>query len=245
MLVMAVGPLLRWNRTKLETLVKQLVFPLILAIVLTAVTLIWQRFEWITAISLFVAYWVLLLTLIDWFAKLGNSSVSWWQKAKKLPRNYYGMLIAHLGMAVSLIGILFVSVQSQEEMVRMAQNDSVTLSGYEFVFNGVSQVQGPNYVANRANISVFENGRQVATMEPEKRVYQARTQMMTEASIDAGLFRDLYISLGEQLDDSTWGVRVHVKPFVRWIWLGGIFMMLGGFLSALDKRYRKVAGAKI
>jgi len=245
MLVMAVGPLLRWNRTKLDTLLKQLVLPLVLSIILTGVTLIWQTFEWITMVSLFVAYWVMLLVLIDWFAKLGNSSAGWLQKARRLPRNYYCMLIAHLGMAVCLIGILFVSVQSQEEMVRMAQNDSVTLSGYEFVFNGVSQVKGPNYVANRANISVFQNGRQVASMTPEKRVYQARTQMMTEASIDAGLFRDLYISLGEQLDETTWGVRVHVKPFVRWIWLGGILMALGGFLSALDKRYRKVSGARI
>ena len=245
MLVMAIGPLLKWNRTKLDTLIKQLLFPFILASVLTGITLIWQKFEWITLISLFVAYWVLLLSLIDWISKLGNAGSNWWQRAKKLPRNYYGMLIAHLGMAVSLIGILFVSVQSQEEMVRMAQNDSVTLSGYEFVFNGVSQVQGPNYTADRASVSVFKDGRQVASLTPEKRVYQARTQMMTEASIDAGLFRDLYLSLGEQLDGNTWGLRVHVKPFVRWIWLGGILMMLGGFLSALDKRYRKVAGARI
>jgi cytochrome c-type biogenesis protein CcmF len=121
----------------------------------------------------------------------------------------------------------------------------VTLSGYEFVFNGVSQVQGPNYVADRANVSIFKDGQQVASLAPEKRVYQARTQMMTEASIDAGLFRDLYLSLGEQLEGDTWGLRVHVKPFVRWIWLGGILMMIGGFLSAMDKRYRKVAGATI
>ncbi|KJZ16357.1 cytochrome C biogenesis protein CcmF [Marinomonas sp. S3726] len=245
MLVMAIGPLLKWNRTKLNTLIKQLIFPCILACVLTGITLIWQKFEWITLVSLFVAYWVLLLTLIDWASKLGNVGSSWWQRAKKLPRNYYGMLIAHLGMAVSLIGILFVSVQSQEEMVRMAPNDSVTLSGYEFVFNGVSQVQGPNYVADRANVSIFKDGQQVASLAPEKRVYQARTQMMTEASIDAGLFRDLYLSLGEQLEGDTWGLRVHVKPFVRWIWLGGILMMIGGFLSAMDKRYRKVAGATI
>ena len=245
MTVMAVGPLLRWNRTKLETLLKQLILPFVLAMALTGITMIWQRFEWITLISLFVAYWVVLLTLIDWMAKLGGSSSDWWAKARKLPRNYYGMLIAHLGMAVSLVGILFVSVQSQEEMVRMSQNDSVTLSGYEFVFKGVSKVQGPNYVSDMATISIFEEGRQIATLYPEKRVYKARTQMMTEASIDAGLFRDLYISLGEQLEGDTWGLRVHVKPFVRWIWLGGILMTFGGLLSALDKRYRKAAGARI
>ncbi|EAQ66193.1 cytochrome C-type biogenesis protein CcmF [Marinomonas sp. MED121] len=245
MIIMAVGPLLRWNRTKLDTLIKQLLLPLVLAAVLTGITLIWQKFEWITLVSLFVAYWVLLLTLIDWMAKLGSSSSEWWAKARKLPRNYYGMLIAHLGMAVSLVGILFVSVQSQEEMVRMSQNDSVTLSGYEFVFKGVSKVQGPNYVSDMATISIFEEGRQIATLYPEKRIYKARTQMMTEASIDAGLFRDLYISLGEQLEGDTWGLRVHVKPFVRWIWLGGILMTFGGLLSALDKRYRKVAGARI
>ncbi len=228
MLFMGIAPLLKWNRTKADTLSKQLIFPALISLVLSSSICLWKDYEWIVFISLFVAFWVLTLILIDLLSKLVVSGQNSLQRIIKLPRNYYGMLIAHLGMAISLIGIVFVSVHSDEEMVKMELNDRLSLSGYEFVFNGVSKIQGPNYSADRGELFAFQNGKQVAVLYPEKRFYNVRGQVMTEAAIDGGLFRDLYVSLGEQLEDGSWSIRVHIKPFVRWIWLGGLFMTLGG-----------------
>ena len=245
MMFMGIAPLLKWSRTKARVLSKQLIFPAVAALGLSSLVFFWQTFDWIVFISLVVAFWVLTLCLVDFLSKLVVSGKNSLQRMRKLPRNYYGMLIAHLGMVVSLIGVVFVSVHSDETMVRMELNDRLSLSGYEFVFNGVSQIQGANYNADRGELFVFQNNKQVAVLHPEKRLYSVRGQVMTEAAIDGGLFRDLYVSLGEKLEDETWSVHVHVKPFVRWIWLGGLFMVLGGFLSALDKRYKKSTGAAL
>lgn len=245
MVFMGIGPLLKWNKTKAGVLSRQLILPFILALALSGLTFVWQQFDWLMFISVAVAFWVALLCLIDLAAKLFVGSKGALQRFKSLPRNYYGMLIAHLGMAVSLIGVIFVSMHSNEEMVRMNVNDRLTVSGYEFVFNGVGKVSGPNYVAERGELIVYQNNEKVAVLHPEKRLYNERNQIMTEAAIDGRLFRDLYVSLGEQLENGAWSVRLHIKPFVRWIWLGGILMALGGLLSAIDKRYRKSSGATI
>lgn len=245
MVIMGVGPLLKWNKTKVTILSKQLILPILLSLILSSLTFLTQSFSWLVFISVAVAYWVLILCVIDWLAKVFVGQQSAWQRLRKLPRNYYGMLIAHLGMAVSLIGVIFVSVNSNEEMVRMEFNDRLTVSGYEFVFNGVKHVDGPNYSAERGELVVLQDGVEITTLHPEKRLYQQSGQVMTEAAIDGRLFRDLYVSLGEQLDDGAWSIRLHIKPFVRWIWLGGILMAFGGLLSALDKRYKKSSSASI
>lgn len=245
MILMGMAPLLKWNRTKGEVLIKQLILPSALALFFSSLYFFWHSFSLMVFLSLFVALWVFILCLIDWLSKFVSSSKSGLQRIRALPRNYYGMLIAHFGVVVSLIGVLFVSVSSDETMVRMDISDRVSLAGYEFVFNGVTHVQGPNYEADRGELFILKDGREVGTLYPEKRFYSARGQVMTEASIDAGFFRDLYVSLGEQLENSAWSVRIHVKSFVRWIWLGGLLMMLGGFLSALDRRYRKPTGEKV
>ncbi|MFT2110286.1 heme lyase CcmF/NrfE family subunit [Marinomonas sp. 2405UD68-3] len=245
MVFMAIGPLSKWHNTPASELIRKLSVPAVVSLAVGAFLVFLYDFGVMAWVSLSVATWVAVLTFYDWFAKVSSGSKGIIPRARMLPRNYYGMLLAHIGMAISLVGVLFVSVSSEEQMVRMTKGDVSMLSGYEFRFDGVQHFQGPNYVADQGQIAISKNGGFVAHLTPEKRFYDTRGQVMTEASIDNGLFRDLYISLGEDLGNGAWGIRIHVKPFVRWIWLGGILMMLGGLLSAMDKRYKKVSGARI
>jgi cytochrome c-type biogenesis protein CcmF len=149
------------------------------------------------------------------------------------------MIFAHLGVAIVAIGITLVSNYSEERDIRMAVGDSLDLADYHFEFQGTTTVTGENYTAERAALLVTKNGVMVTTLNPEKRHYNVKSSMMTEAAIDPGLWRDLYVALGEPLDNGAWAVRIQYKPFVRWLWLGGIFMTLGGLLTVADKRYRK------
>ena len=150
------------------------------------------------------------------------------------------MLIAHAGIGVFIVGVTLVKGYETEKDVRMSVGDTVALGGHTFRFLGATEVKGPNYVAARGRIEVSRNGRIVRTLEPEKRHYTVQNQVMTEAAIDTGLVRDLYVALGEQVDGGTaWTVRVHVKPFVDWIWGGCALMALGGFIAICDRRYRR------
>jgi cytochrome c-type biogenesis protein CcmF len=148
------------------------------------------------------------------------------------------MIFGHLGIAASIIGITFVSIYGIEKDLRMSPGQSLELAGYQFQFVGVSEKDGPNYRSNTGHFRISSNGDEVAELHPEKRVYFVQTKPMTEAAIDAGLTRDLYISLGEPLGGGDWSLRIYYKPFVRWIWLGGILMALGGLLAISDRRYR-------
>jgi cytochrome c-type biogenesis protein CcmF len=152
--------------------------------------------------------------------------------------SYYGMVLAHLGVAIFIIGITFVTQYDVEEDIRMSPGQSIELAGHSFLFEGVRDIQGPNYRASRGTIRVSRDGREVAMLHPEKRTYLVQTKPMTEAGIDAGLNRDIYVSLGEGLGGGDWSLRLYYKPFVRWIWLGALFMAAGGLLAASDKRYR-------
>lgn len=148
------------------------------------------------------------------------------------------MVLGHIGFAVSIMGVTLVSLESEERDVRMSVGDQVLVSGYEFKFASLDPVLGPNYKSDRAHFIVTQNGEITANLYPEKRIYISKGNPMTEAGIDPGLFRDLYIALGEPLDSGAWAVRIQYKPFVRWIWLGTIFMAVGGFLAISDRRYR-------
>jgi cytochrome c-type biogenesis protein CcmF len=176
----------------------------------------------------------------DFLHKFNNAS-SILEKLSKLSLSYYGMMLAHLGVAVVAIGITLVSHYSEERDIRMAVGDTLDLAGYHFEFKGSTHVEGENYVAERGALLVTQNGEEVTTLNPEKRNYNAQRSMMTEAAIDPGLWRDLYVALGEPLDNGAWAVRIQYKPFVRWLWLGGILIAAGGLLTVADKRYRKTA----
>jgi cytochrome c-type biogenesis protein CcmF len=161
------------------------------------------------------------------------------------------MHLAHCGMAVAVIGITMVKAYEVERDVRMAPGDTVTIADYTFRFNGVKEVPGPNYKAAQGSFELIKDGKVLRTMNPEKRAFFSSAMPMTEASIDTGFTRDVYVSLGEQLEgnDGAWSVRVYFKPFVDWIWGGCMLMALGGIIAASDRRYwlksRAAKGANI
>ena len=149
------------------------------------------------------------------------------------------MTLAHFGLAIFMVGISLTDATSTEKHLRMAPGDAFELAGYTFTFEEMRLVQGPNFVADEGAFTVTRDGQPVAELLPQKRRYLREGQVMTEAAIDPGLTRDIYVSLGEPLgDDGAWAVRLYHKPFVRWIWLGALFMTFGGFVAAGDKRYR-------
>jgi cytochrome c-type biogenesis protein CcmF len=150
------------------------------------------------------------------------------------------MVLAHLGVAVTALGIALTTTYSTERDVRLAPGESVTLGPRTYLFEGVAPLEGPNYVADQGTVRVFQNGQPIAVLHPEKRRYLARQMVMTEADIDPGFFRDLYVALGEPLGEGAWALRVHDKPFVRWVWFGGVLMMFGGLMAAFDRRYRRL-----
>jgi cytochrome c-type biogenesis protein CcmF len=139
---------------------------------------------------------------------------------------------------VALIGISLVSAYAQERNLRMNTGDQVTVQGYTFVFKGVTAMQGPNYTSDVGRMDVFQKGKQVATLAAEKRFYPVQRNVMTEAGIDSGITRDLFVALGEQLKNGDWSLRIYVKPFINWIWAGSFIMAFGGILSISDRRYR-------
>ncbi len=194
--------------------------------------------DWWAALGAGLMAWVVLASVKDLMAKLANKPDKW-AGLKGLPRSYYGMMLAHIGVGVTIVGITMVTLYNEERDLRMAVGDSVELGSYTFIFKEMRKTQGPNFTSDEGVFELQLDGRVYNELHPQKRFYTTSRQVMTEADIDPGLFRDIYIALGERLDDGSWAVRVQFKPFVRWIWLGAIFMSIGGMLAAMDKRYSR------
>ena len=238
-LLLGFGIMIRWKQDTLANLLPKLILPAILSLVagITFVLVMTPEFNYQAVLGMVLAFWVVLSSITDLRARLVGGRRFW-----SLPRAYFGMLLGHIGIAVFVVGITLVSLYSTEEDVRMQHGDVVELGGYEFKFKGVDEVEGPNYVAAQGHVEVTEPGGNQILLEPQKRVYLVQKNPMTEAAIDAGLTRDLFIALGEKLDEQgAWSVRVYHKPYIRWIWLGALIMSIGGLLSASDQRYRKLA----
>jgi len=238
LLSLGVGVLLRWKDTPGRWLLKMLLAPVWLAGAALGflAALLLGDFHFATLAVCLLGSWVVLSILRDLINKTRHGSFI--PALRKLGRSYLGMQLAHLGLVVCALGVVLSSQYSAERDVRLAPNESIELAGYRFLFEGTAHHQGSNYSAERASIRVSQNGQQVRVLYPEKRLYLVQRMPMTEAGIDAGLFRDLYVALGEPLENGAWALRVQVKPYVRWIWLGGLLTVSGGFLAALDKRYR-------
>jgi cytochrome c-type biogenesis protein CcmF len=201
------------------------------------------RFSALVGFGIWLAVWIMAsaaATLMD-RVKRASGAEGVFNRLRQTPRAYYGMLLAHVGIAVFVIGVTLVKAYEAEKDVRMAPGDTVSLGGYVFRLDEVGDAKGPNYLAARATMTVTRDGRAVATLRPERRVYRVQESPMTEASILYGLFRHLYVALSEPVDGNAWIVRVHYKPFISWIWLGCILMALGGLLAASDRRYRVTA----
>jgi len=237
MLTLGVGILVRWKDTPLKWLLGMLTPVLITSVVLGGLgSLLFGDFNWaVLAVSLLAA-WVVIAGIRDLLDKTRHKGL--FKGMRSLAPSYWGMHLAHLGLAVCAIGVVITSHQSAERDLRLAPGESLSLGGYEFVFEGAVHHEGPNFTSDKATIRVLDGDKQIATLHPEKRLYTVQQMPMTEAGIDAGFTRDLYVALGEPLGDGAWAVRVHIKPFVRWIWLGALMMGLGGVLAASDRRYR-------
>jgi cytochrome c-type biogenesis protein CcmF len=241
--LMGIGPLAKWKQATLPELAVQLRWAFAVAL-LTAGLLPLTLGKWtpMIAFGLLLALWLAASGVANLWARLTQLSTAGgaapWSYLKQLPRGYYGMLLAHFGVAVFIAGVTLVRGYETEKDVRMTAGDSVEVGGYRFRLDGLVGVKGPNYDATRGIVAVFRGERRVGTMQPEKRIYHVQQMPMTEAAIDTGFTRDLYVSLGEPLGDGAWVVRVYHKPFVDWIWGGAFLMGLGGILAVSDRRYR-------
>jgi cytochrome c-type biogenesis protein CcmF len=230
------GALSRWKVMPGKLLLAQISGAIVVAILVAAAfPLVYAgEMNFKVAFGLFIATILIAITFSDiWRKSKGQLS-----RLAKLSKSYWGMVIAHLGVAVMVIGVTVVSNFSVEKALKMYPGDTATLSGYDFKFAQIGTQQGPNYSAHVGVFEISKNGEEVATLHAEKRRYKVKGSMMTEAAIDAGLFRDLYVSMGEPLADGAWAMRLQVKAYMRWVWLGAIFMSIGGLLAILDKRYR-------
>jgi cytochrome c-type biogenesis protein CcmF len=244
MAVMAVGMVVRWKDTPVKWLVSMLAPVLVGSAILAIVAcFVLGDFQWAVLATFMLAAWVLLAGVRDLLDKTRHKGLI--KGARGLTRSYWGMQVAHIGIAICALGVVLSSQNSAERDLRMAPGESMELGGYMFVFEGAKHVQGPNFTSDKGTVRVLENGKEVTVLHPEKRLYTVQQSMMTEAGIDAGFSRDLYVALGESLGDGAWAVRVHVKPFVRWIWFGGLFTGFGGLLAAMDRRYRVKVKSKV
>jgi cytochrome c-type biogenesis protein CcmF len=197
----------------------------------------------LVSLGLLLAFWIVATTLLNLRDRVKTTSGTsgLFQKLRMQSRSYYGMQLAHVGVAVFIIGVTLVTGFQAEQDVKMLRGDTVSVGGYDFRLNGIKEVAGPNYQAVRGEIEISRGGQSLRTMYPEKRSYVASGNAMTETAIDTGIFRDLYISLGEPVGNNAWSVRVHYKPFVSWIWGGAVLMALGGGLAVSDRRYALAA----
>jgi cytochrome c-type biogenesis protein CcmF len=244
MFLMGIGPIARWKKASLPELAVRLRWAFVISVI-SAVALPFALGQWkaLASIGLLLALWIVTTVALNIWERIRPSGgqVTVFQKIKTQSRSYYGMQLAHVGVAVFIVGVTLVTNYQTEQDLRMGIGDTVQAGGYEFKFNGVSDVTGPNYVAGRAEIILSRNGAEVGRMYPEKRNYTATGNVMTESAIDSGLTRDLYVSLGEPLNNGAWSVRVYYKPFVGWIWGGAVLMAIGGGLAVSDRRYALAA----
>jgi cytochrome c-type biogenesis protein CcmF len=238
---MAVGPISRWKQDSSKRWLSELGVPAVVCILVAiAAPLVGVgKVNVWASLSVLLAAWLVLGLVRDLQVRMrgvGSGSAVF----ARLTPSYLGMLMAHFGFALTLIGATFVTQFSAERDLRMEVGDAVTLNGYAFVLDELTIVEGPNYAADRGIFSVSVDGQLFTTLMPEKRRYVASGQIMTEAAIDAGAMRDLYIALGEPLGDGAWSVRVQHKPLVRWIWFGALMIGIGGLTTSFDRRYRRV-----
>jgi cytochrome c-type biogenesis protein CcmF len=193
-------------------------------------------------LAILLGTWILVNTGTALFSRLHHLRAAG-ERLRSLPGSYLGMCVAHAGLAITLIGIAVSSNYSSEVHKRMGVGDRVDLSGFTFVLADIRTLPGPNYRATEATVRVLKDGVLITEMDTQKRLYNVRGMTMTEAGIHAGFTRDFYVSLGEPLDHGDWSMRLYYKPFVRWIWLGALMMVLGGLLAVSDRRYRTAPAA--
>ena len=188
-----------------------------------------------------VVLWMLFASLVSIVHRCRHKP-SLWGGMRAIPASVWGMHLAHLGLAVTITGALMTSLYSSERSVALHSGESVEIGDYRFRFDGTKQLNGPNYSSDYGTVRVYQKGREVSVLHPEKRRFNAQGMVMTETAIKPGLIRDLYVVLGENLNNKTWSLRIEIKVFVRWLWLGALLMALGAALGLSDRRYRLAIG---
>jgi cytochrome c-type biogenesis protein CcmF len=225
--LMGVGPLARWKHSSVPELAVLLRWALAVSFVLgMLLPLALGTWKPMVGFGLFLALWIVL------------SSLTTLRKSLRQTRAHYGMVVAHIGVAVFVVGVTVVKGYDAEKDAALRPGESLELGGYVFALEGIANANGPNYQAARATVSVTRDGKPITVLYPERRIYTVQQNPMTEAAIDTGLTRDLYVSLGDPLERGAWLVKAQVKPFIDWIWGGCLVMALGGLLAATDRRYR-------
>ncbi|MDO9116665.1 MAG: heme lyase CcmF/NrfE family subunit [Nitrospira sp.] len=238
--LMGVGPLAQWKKASLPALALRLRWAFGTSVV-TALLLPFILGKWtpLLSLGLLLALWIVTTAVVNVRERLTHlEGASLTSRLASVPRSYWGMILAHCGIAVFIVGVTMVKGFEVEQDLRMNVGETATIGGYTFQFDGAKDHVGPNYIAARGTFRVTKDGREVTTMYPEKRRYIVQSQTMTEAAIDSGVFRDLYVSLGEPLEGGAWSVRLYHKPFIDWIWGGCLIMAFGGVLAITDRRYR-------
>ncbi len=238
--LIGIGALTRWRKDTGRRLVARLGLSFIFSVVAgLLLTLLAPQFTWGAALALVLAIWVTLSTL-QWVIDRRTAGRPMLQAVSNISRSGWGMILGHLGVAIFVLGVTLTTIYSEEKDLRLEPGQAYSMGGYDFLFKGAKQSKGPNYDAFQGEVIITQQGQPIDTLNPEKRNYKTGMPM-TEAGINAGLFRDLFVALGEPLgNDGAWSVRIYYKPFIRWIWLGGLFMTFGGFLAAMDRRYYRL-----
>lgn len=237
--LLAVGPFARWKEADPAQLARRLAVPFVIALAAAiAVPLLMGRWSHWVFVGVTLAFFIVVSAVENVRERGRNLKVGFFAKLASHPRAFWGMHLAHLGVAAFVIGVALVKGYSSERDVRMYENETVTVAGYTFEFKGTKEVRGKNYVATAGDFIVTKDGKEVARLTPEKRSYfSSRSMPMTEAAIHHSVTGDVYVSLGEPTADRGWIVRAYSKPFITWIWWGTILMALGGLLAMTDRRY--------
>jgi len=243
-LILPVGAMLPWKRAKLGRVLRRLVPAFVLA--LAVLVLAWAMQTGRSAVGpvgLFLGAWLLGGAATDIWTRAGRGGGRL-RRLLRLPRADWGRVVAHSGLGITIAGIAAMTAWEAEDIRVLQQGESLELSGYTLTLNDVRQVEGPNYTATVGDFALARDGRRLATMHPEKRVYPVAQMPTTEAALDNGLLRDIYVVIGDAQQGGGWTVRSYYKPLANWIWGGSILMALGGALSLSDRRYRVAAGAR-
>ncbi|MGD8559187.1 MAG: cytochrome c-type biogenesis CcmF C-terminal domain-containing protein, partial [Gammaproteobacteria bacterium] len=242
--LMAVGPMARWKQADIPDIARRLRWAAAISVIMgILMPVIMGEWAALRSLGFALAFWIwssvfiMIRERVQKSPRTGNV----FSKIVGLPNAFLGMCVAHSGVAVFIIGVAMVQSYEIEKDMRMEVGDTVELGGYVFQFEGVTRSKGPNYSADRGQIVVSKDGEVETVLFPEKRTYTVQTMPMTEAAIDTGLTRDLYVSLGEPVSNGAWSVRLYYKPFVDWIWAGAFIMAMGGLLAVSDRRYRLVS----
>ncbi|QBM17488.1 cytochrome c-type biogenesis protein CcmF [Marinobacter sp. JH2] len=248
-LLLGAGVFSRWKKTDGGWLGRKLLWPLAVSLTASvAVILIYGDFKPWAFAGVFAAVWVAVATFWDLWDKSASRQGRLYG-LKRQSRSYWGMVMGHLGVAMVMAGATVVSNYGIERDVRMVPGDSAMVGDYEIVFIDIGNRRGANFTAQYGSFDVLLDGKKISELHPEKRNYPVGMSVMTEADIDGGLFRDIFVAIGERISDDAWAIRLQYKPLIRWLWLGALVMAIGGFLAIADKRYRirekkqaKVAG---